>query len=148
MQRLKNEIRDKSENAPGAEKPHLVQGELLAEVAPGIFRPLVPPIDIPRYVIARLTPTADGNYRLTPAREWTGWIKITDVAADDTLPNVSRQTLRRLILAGFIDGAQLIPGCWFVKLESLIDHITRTASEDPENSWWTPARRQAYAAAR
>lgn len=126
----------------------LTQGELLYEASPGRFIPLVSPIEIPRYVMAKLKPSADGSYRLEPSHEWTGWVKLYHVQSDNNLPDISAKTVRRLILAGFVDGLQPTPGMWLVKLDSLFDHLERTRMEDPDETWWTKERRQAWAAAR
>lgn len=131
----------------GAQAP-LVQGELMAEVTPGKFIPLVSPVYMPRFVLSKMMPCLDGSYRMEPAHEWTGWVKLYNIQSDNNLPDLSAKTVRRLILAGFVDGLQPTPGMWLVKLDSLFDHLERTQLDDPDNTWWTKARRRAWSAAR
>lgn len=126
----------------------LEQAELLAEIHPGVFRPLVQRVDIPRYIVSEVVSNGDGTYRVEPITEFQGWMKAADVEAEPNLPNISGVTLRRLIQAGFIDGAQITPGIWYLKLDSLFAHIERTTCASMDESWWTDARRAAFRDAR
>jgi len=123
-------------------------GEMMAEVTPGKFVPLVAPVHVPRYVLGKLLQNPDGSYNIVPVNEWAGWVKLHDIAGDVDMPDLSAQSLRRLIIAGFVDGMQPTPGIQLINLDSLFEHLARVRIDDPDDSWWTPARRRAWAAAR
>ncbi len=62
------------------------------------------------------------------------------LAVVEKIADVSYDTIRRLVIAEFVEGSQPSPGLILVSINSLMRHLD--ATKDPE--FWTPARIQKY----
>jgi hypothetical protein len=131
----------------------------VVEVAPGerfglfdlaakaVARPAT--LKAPPYAICRMVRLGNGDYRPVPV-EWSTWVPATSGLIKKLGANISRKSLQRLWLNGYIEMRQVSPHVVELNLESLITHL-RAVHDDPE-FWSRPAsdgtqrtRRAAYA---
>jgi len=106
-------------------------------------------VKAPPFAICRMTRLGNGDYRPVPV-EWGEWISLRDDAAARLGINLSRNTLIRLWLNGYIKMRQPSPQIYELNLASLVDHLR--AVRDDSGFWSRPAadgtnrtRREAYA---
>ena len=115
-------------------------------MAPGQFLLDLDFDDVPRYTLAKFVPSAsgEGTWKIEPAGELLGYVRLTpalEICEILKFKGLSYTCFRRLCIAGFVDYCELVPGCFFISLDSLLAHLR--ATEDSRNlgeTWWTPAR--------
>jgi hypothetical protein len=119
----------------------LPAGEVIQVSPDAIVRKVAdaPATMIPRVGVSDWQPAGDGTYRPI-VRIHEAMVRVTDAERVTGLPYL---TLRRLIIAGFVKGAQLTPGNVLIDLHSFYEHVEKC--KDPE--FWNKERREAYAAA-
>jgi hypothetical protein len=132
----------------------------IVEVAPGerygltdlVAKSVATPAKLkaPPYAICRMVRLGNGDYRPVPV-EWSTWVPATSSLAKRLGANISRKTLQRLWLNGYIEMRQTSPHIIELNLESLVAHL-RAVHDDPD-FWSRPAtdgtprtRRAAYVA--
>lgn len=99
----------------------------------------LPVESIPRVAVADWQPAGDGTYRPI-ARIHGCWPRMNEV--HELQLGIRYRTLKRLVVAGFVEGARVSPSCWIFSLESYWRHLRR-CQEDPE-FWEKPANKIAY----
>lgn len=121
----------------------------VSEVAPNQWVAHIPPAAVPRFALCRLERQQDGSYRPEILDDWGQHVRLTvDLGDRLGFQGLSYQTIKRLIIGGWVQGANPSPGCWYVNLDSLVAHLARTARGDAGESWWTREREAAWVAAR
>ncbi|WP_309400595.1 hypothetical protein [Cerasicoccus maritimus] len=118
---------------------HGSDGRQTVAAAPGERVVDLPADCIPRVAVADWQPVGDGTYRPV-ARIHGCWPRLNEV--HELQLGIRYRTLKRLIIAGFLEGARVSPSCWIFSLESYWDHMKR-CQENPE--FWDDAKnKQAY----
>jgi hypothetical protein len=121
----------------------------LSEIAPGVWVSGMPEWETPTHVLCRLVPLAEPDtYRLEPEGAFPGWIRMTeDIGQRLNIVGLSETTLRRLMWAGYIEHFLGAPGCTYLSIESILNHLRNTKNDHAKDeSYWTPARRLAWKA--
>lgn len=119
-----------------------MHGEM-SEISPGVWVSGMPEFRTPSHILCRLVPADEpGTYTLEPEPH-PGYIRMTeDIGARLGIIGLSETTLRRLLWGGFIDHFLGGPGCTYISIESLLDHIRATRNDSArEVSFWTARRR-------
>ncbi len=99
------------------------------EVVPGRkFVPL-PPASVPHVAVCELVPAGDGTFRPV-ARLCPQWFSLNEANLRGLGIGVSRASIKRLIVAGFVTGQQVTPGVYQFDYFSFREHVQRTC--DPE----------------
>lgn len=88
------------------------------------------PVEMPNYAIFQMRRLPNGDIRPTLV-EWTEWIPITDKDLADAGIPVSRQTIRRLGRAGFLEIDRIVPGRYALSLSSWVAHM-KAVRENPD----------------
>ncbi|PTY03910.1 hypothetical protein DB346_02940 [Verrucomicrobia bacterium LW23] len=114
-----------------------LMGEL-SECAPGKFVQ-VGHGQAPKIIICDVVGNNDGTCRMVP-RNFEKFQSLTDELLE-AMGNVSRETLMRLIMGGFIEGIKVSPRVWLINLQSWFNHLDRCAA-DPE--FWNDKRVRHY----
>lgn len=123
-------------------------GGAMSEVSPGVWVSGMPEFETPSHILCRLIPAdAPGTYRLEP-EPYPGYIRMTeDIGARLGIIGLSETTVRRLMWGGFVDHFVGSPGCTYISLESLANHLLATRNDAArEVSFWTRRRRLAWKA--
>jgi hypothetical protein len=107
------------------------------EIAPGERYVDLPQEIAPKFGIIRWMPAGDGTFR-PRVQVLENVIRVTEARQYGI--HISRETIIRLGVAGFVSISQLAPMTICVSLESLLDHID--ACKDPE--FWTEERLVRY----
>ena len=119
-----------------------LHGEM-SEVGPGIWVSGLPEFSTPPHILCRLVPADEpGTYRLDP-EPWPGYIRMTeDIGTRLGIIGLSETTMRRLMWIGYVEHFISSPGCTYISIESLLDHIRATRNDSArEVSFWTARRR-------
>jgi hypothetical protein len=118
----------------------------LVEVAPNRFVQMDLAFEAPEMVFCDVVPIPGhpGHFKLEP-RSWERLVRLTPELTDKLGLGHDNTTLRRLIRAGFVDGARVSPQVYSVNLASYFQHVKRCA-EDP-NFWENPKVRAEYGTA-
>lgn len=123
--------------------------ENMAELAPDIWMGDIPPEDVPPVGFVSWHALRDGSGTYMPiVRTFQARLRLTreigkllGVGLPDTESSrVAYDTIRRLIMAGFIKASQLGPGGVEIDLQSFWAHYQATRKP----GFWTPERRRQY----
>ena len=103
---------------------------------------LLPKQAPPSILVSRLLRDPATDQYFAKAMNWPFLMRLTNLPRRLRLPFEER-VIRRLIIAGFVKGAVLTPGCYLVDVESLDAHLRAVSGEDGL-LFWTPQRRERY----
>lgn len=103
---------------------------------------MLPKARTPQILVSRLLRDKSTGQYMARAMNWPFLLKLKGTCRRLALPICDR-TVKRLILAGFVRGAQITNGIWLVDVESLHDHLMATSGPDAD-LFWTPARKARY----
>ena len=95
---------------------------------------------VPRVGVADWQPAGDGTYKPV-IRIHERYVRLNILAK---LLCIDYCALRRLIVAGFVEGQATTPGAWHVNVHSYFAHVEAVRT-DPD--FWNEARRARYSAA-
>lgn len=107
------------------------------QVAPGERYADLPAELAPRVGIVRMVPVGEGLYK-PRLQVMENWVRVTETEQFGIY--ISRDTLVRLGVAGFVPISQPSPQIITISLEGLLDHIEKC--KDPE--FWTERRMHQY----
>lgn len=99
------------------------------EVRPGQKVAPLPEKAIPKLAIAKWVPAGDGTYRPVASIEGRAIRLTPDTVAQLKLP-ASYATIRRLVVAGFVDGGKVTPNLWVFDPESYLRHQNNVFSDE------------------
>jgi hypothetical protein len=94
------------------------------------------PIEDRRYGFFEWQKLGDGTFAPV-IRVYDAHVRL---AVAEKIADIGYDTIRRLVIAGFVEGSQPSPGTILVSINSLVAHLQ--ATRDAE--FWTPARIQKY----
>ena len=100
----------------------------MAEVAPNKWVQLDLDYAPPEIVLADVVPTEDGKFKLVP-RSWERLERVTSDLCVRLGLGPDTLTLRRLIRAGFVDGARISPKLYNVNIAAFFRHMNRCAKD-------------------
>ena len=120
----------------------LASGAPMSEISPGVWVSGMPEFLTPSHVLCRLVPSGPGTYTLAP-EPYPGYVRMTeDIGKRLGIVGLSETTLRRLMWGGFVEHFLGAPGCTYISIESLLEHIRRTRNDHAkESGFWTAKRR-------
>jgi hypothetical protein len=123
----------------------LKRGEVMSEIAPGMYATHLEIWELPNYVLSKYVPNGDDTYRLEPVDEWAGYLPIGDLKKKLGITGISEMTIRRLCIAELIEYCQPTPQIHLIKIDSLVRHLKRTTNtHSRETPFWDPQRRQLW----
>jgi hypothetical protein len=120
--------------------------EVDVEVTPGYRKRLKLPVSKPmKYVVQRLMKNPKtGEYFCLPVQPFGPCVRFTtDLTEQLGLP-FSRNTLKRLLYAGFVDGYRVGPMTTLVDLSSLWDFLDKVRIRPDEPPFWNDTRRDLF----
>lgn len=101
----------------------------VAEVLPGQRIVPLPDAILPEVVVADVVPAGDGTFRLI-GRVSPRWFPVKTEVLQKLGIGISRQSMKRLIWAGFVKGQLTIPGVFEFNYQSYLEHHAKAT--DPE----------------
>ena len=101
----------------------------LAEVMPGKKFVQLPSASLPEVVVAEVVPQGEGTFRLV-GRVCPRWFTVKSDTLAKLGIGISRNSMKRLIRAGFVEGQMTIPGVVEFNYHSYLAHHARAS--DPE----------------
>jgi hypothetical protein len=107
------------------------------EVAPGKSVVDAPAAEVRRIGVCDLVPQGDGTYKPV-LRIHAQEVKLSPHTLRELGIGISIETMRRLIRAGFVQGARSAPNAYFFTLQSYFDHVERVrAAASVGDDFWT-----------
>ena len=121
-------------------KIKLVKTGHSVEIAPGSETEVsIPREAVPRYGFVQLMRQNDGSY-LPVLKTWSETIRMRSDTPSALGLDISYNTMKRLIVSGFIRGSLIAPDTCLVDLVSLFEHINATRDFE----FWTQERIREY----
>ena len=96
-------------------------------------------LPVPRLGVFEWEPDPDGRYRAV-FRTQSIWVRMREKVTEEYGLGITYQSLRRLMIAGFVESRQLTPGQFALNLQSFYKHCEK--ARDPE--FWTGANLKRY----
>lgn len=119
----------------------------MLDIAPGRAVVDLQPQDVARICVSDLIPQGDHTYRAV-ARVHNAEIRLTPEVLRKLNLGVRHETLKRLIKAGFVDGARIAPNSYVFDLQSYYDHVEKVKKAAGEGTdFWTGDNLARYRAA-
>ncbi len=110
------------------------------EIAPGKNFVTIPPENVPTIAIAKLVPQGDGTYKAIASIQ-RRYVRLTRDLPSNLGIGVDYNTLKRLIISGFVRGGKVSPSAYYVDIISVFEHVEKCFN-DPE--YWTKQRLLSY----
>ena len=104
--------------------------DLSIEVRPGAKTVPLPRAAVPRVAVGKMVPQGEGTYKFVAVVHGR-YARITPDVLNELNIDVSPETIKRLVIAGFIEGGKLTPGMWSFDVQSYMDHL-EAVYDDPE----------------